>query len=779
MRVVRQGAMSLLLMLLGLSFAAPGAAAFPRVPHAGAGVILVDAPVPARHPGRAGTTQPIVNEAPSVAAAGTVPLPPSRPGRGRVVGRIADGAVVPVAPSAYAPAAPAAPSRDGNVQAALTSVVPVAPPALATHTASVAKTAPAPTFTAGRWSAAPLKRALDALKADRYDQTLVMRGDLKDPLDRAILDYYLTRSGSRQVPAKLIAEFAAANPQFPTPSRTRASLEAALSRENTPPATAKRIMGGRASTPVGMRLLVRERVAAGDRAGAQRLLRSLWHNEPMGSDLQASIAKEFGALLSVDDHLVRIDKLIAENRLSEARALRPRLGNGPRAYVDARVAAAQGANDAAKRLKAVPATYARRPGFALAKAEVLRRADDFDGAAKTILAVSPNNTVDGDAFWTEARIVARSLHENGQSRRAYQLASRGYAEGRTAKADEAFHAGWFALSGLGNGTDAERHFAELERVASYPISLSRAAYWRARAAQKRGDTAAADRHFRTAATYGFTYYGQLARETLRLSGTGVPRGPNITAADRAAISQNALAEAVRRLVATGHEHRIWPFIDRLSETVPTAGQVALATELARKAGYPHLALMAAKEGQRRGLDVGRIAYPTTEIPKGASMPVGLDRALVYSIARQESLFNTSAVSPAGARGLMQVMPRTGSAMARELKLRHSTRRLTSDPAYNATIGAAYLNKRLGEFNGSYIMTFAAYNAGAGRVKEWVERFGDPRSTRVDVVEWIEEIPYPETRNYVMRVLENVQVYREALGTGRLAIKEDLARGRAS
>ena len=167
------------------------------------------------------------------------------------------------------------------------------------------------------------------------------------------------------------------------------------------------------------------------------------------------------------------------------------------------------------------------------------------------------------------------------------------------------------------------------------------------------------------------------------------------------------------------------------------------------------------------------------IPHTAKVPTGLDRAVVFSIARQESEFNPGAVSPVGASGLMQVMPQTAAAMARELGLSHSQSKLTSDPGYNATLGAAYLAKRLGNYNGSYILTFAAYNAGAGRVNEWIQRFGDPRDPNVDALAWVEDIPYPETRNYVQRVMENVQVYREALGTGRLAIETDLSRGRQS
>lgn len=791
MRVVRLGAKVVVAAGLCLLIGTPAATALVRLPTPiGSSTLVATSGVPKAHPRRAAQENaPVradiaqaapVNQAASAhtARANGVPLPRPRPGGPAVLARVENtGAAAPVATIAYAnPDATPATGALAAASGAITGVVPAAP-ALSSHAPTAA--VPAPTFSRSRWSAAPLKRALDALKADRYDQVLVMRGDLKDPLDKAILDYFLTRSGSPKVPARLIADFSANNPGFPTPKAVRASLEAALSRENTAPNEAKRQLGGRAETPAGIRLLVRERMAAGDRAGATNLLRSAWHNSSMGSNLQASIAKEFGSLLSVDDHLIRVDRLVARNRVAEAKALKNRLGNGPRAYVDARIAAATASGDVRKRLAAVPNDLKRRPGYALAVAEADRRANKLKDAAKRLLSVNPANAVDGDDFWTEARITSRMLAEAGNASLAYQLASRGFAEGRVARADEAFHAGWYALEGLGDGRKADRHFADIQNIASFPISLSRGSYWQGRAAEKRGDSAAARRHYRAAAEYGFTYYGQLARETLRLSGTGVPRGPNITAADRAAMSKNALAEAVRRLKATGHEHRVFPFIDRLSETVPTAGQVGLTAQLARDTGYAHFALMAAKEGQRRGLNVGRLAYPTTEIPRGATVPVGLDRALVFSIARQESQFNTGAVSPAGARGLMQVMPRTGRSMARTLKMRHSTARLLSDPAYNATIGAHYLHKRLGEYDGSYILTFAAYNAGAGRVNEWIERFGDPRDPKVDAVNWVEQIPFPETRNYVMRILENVQVYREALGTGRLAINEDLARGRAS
>ncbi|MEM8664342.1 MAG: lytic transglycosylase domain-containing protein, partial [Pseudomonadota bacterium] len=660
------------------------------------------------------------------------------------------------------------------------------PPAVAAPAPQVAALTPAlaahgrpdaTAFTDHGRTRSSLKAALDALKRDRYTEAIQRRNGLKDPLDRMIVDFYLVRAAPKQLTYAMVADFASRAAQWPDQTMIRNRAEAMLVRERVGPDRAIQALGGKAQSAAGVRVLASAYLAKGDKRRARELVRSVWHNKAMGGALQRGFAADFASLLTAEDHLTRIDWLIGDGRFKEAKGLRKRLGKGPRAYLDATLAAATGAGDAGRKLKAVPNALRRRPGYQLAQAESKRRAQDFGAAARIIEGVKPSAVANGDAWWVESRIVARSLAERGKWRRAYKLAARGFAQERKERADEAFHAGWFALIGLKDGAKAEKHFRALKAVATTPLSLSRAHYWLGRAAEARGS--GARQHYADAAQYGFTYYGQLARAKIGKRGTGVAHAPRPTAADRAAIRANPVAEAVRRLIAADHKHRIWPMMKHLVQTVPTPGQVALVAELGEKAGMPHLALMAAKAAQRRGIDVGQLAYPTKYIPRSAKVPAGLDRALVYAIARQESLFNPVAKSPVGAAGLMQVMPRTASAMARELGLKHSARKLVADPAYNATLGAAYLKKRLGNFDGSYIMTFAAYNAGAGRVREWIERFGDPRDPRVDPIHWVEQIPYPETRNYVMRVMENVQVYREALGTGRLAIGTDLARGRRS
>ncbi|WP_157961967.1 lytic transglycosylase domain-containing protein [Acuticoccus kandeliae] len=730
----------------------------------------------------------------TVVADGAVPVPARRPGRAaaRVVGRVEDGKAVPLSPSAFAARAAVNPA-DGAFAAAEAAVTPTA--AVPESPAAPAPVAPAPAMIAGHNRAAAVKTdeaaftrygrqssslagALDALKADRYEEAIKRRNGLSDPLDRKIVDYFLVRSPSHTVTSAMVADFALRAPDWMDIESVRARSEEALSRERPGPDAVIRSMKGAAQSPAGVRLLANAMLAKGDKARARALVIEIWRTRAMGESLQMSFAQDFGSFLTVDDHLDRIDRLVGLHRFSEARALKARLGTGPRVYVDARIAVAEGAGNAKSLLGQVPSDLRRRPGYRLAEVEQLRRQDAFDKAARLIESVPRRDIVDGDDWWVETRIIARSLAERGDQREAYKLTALGFAKGAEERADEAFHAGWFAMK-LNDGRAADRHFATLEQIATTPISLSRAGYWRGRAAKLRRDDGAARQHFNAAARYGFTYYGQLSRNELGLSGTGVGRAPTPSATDRTAIRNNEMAEAVTRLMAAGHEHRIYPLLDQLSETVPTAGQLVLTAELARKAGYPHLALMVAKEGQRRGLDVGHLAFPTSEIPRDAKIPSGLDRALVYSIARQESLFNAGAVSPVGARGLMQVMPNTASMLAREMGLPHSVSRLTTDPGYNASLGAAYLHKRLSQYNGSYILTFAAYNAGASRVAEWIERFGDPRDPRVDPIAWVEQIPYPETRNYVQRVMENIQVYREALGTGRLAIEVDLQRGRSS
>ncbi|MDQ0314798.1 lytic transglycosylase domain-containing protein [Amorphus orientalis] len=717
--------------------AAQSPAAAPQTRQAGDSIVVADAPVPRARPFR---------RTPPDAAVASVPVTPSAP---------------PPA-SSVTPAAPAASAR-----------------AAASASAAIGTTGSGPSFSNYGSRAGDLKQALDALRRDDYETTFVLRNGLSDPFDRKIVDWALARSGSPKVSSAMITEFAASAPGWPDPEEIRANAEAALLRENPPAATVVRSFSG--SMPVsaaGAIVYTRALVSTGDRNRAASVIRSAWHTKSMSGSEERQILSEFSGLLRPEDHMQRAEMLLYSDRASAAEDLKPYVSSADRAYIDARAAVVRNAGNAASKLSQVPASARNRPGYLFAQIAYNRRRENYREAA-ALLQKAPRNEaalIDPDEWWVERRIVSRGLVEEGDPRTAYAIAAGHAAESPHFQAEAEFHAGWYALRFLNDPGRAARHFKNIEDIGTTPITLSRAYYWQGRAAEAAGNSGRARSFYRQAGTYGMTYYGQLAREKLGQRNAGVGRPASAGIGDTAAFTRNELVIALNRLIAAGHAHRTWPLFDHLSETVPSAGQIALLSEMANRAGMPHIALLVSKEGLNRGLAVDGLAFPTEGIPASTRMPAGLDRAVVYAIARQESTFNPGAISPAGARGLLQLMPGTARATASSLGLAYQPSRLTSDASYNATLGAAHLKELIDKFDGSYVLTFAAYNAGSSRAYEWIQRFGDPRDPRVDAIDWVESIPYGETRNYVQRVMENTQVYRERLGTGRLSIEEDLKRG---
>jgi len=343
------------------------------------------------------------------------------------------------------------------------------------------------------------------------------------------------------------------------------------------------------------------------------------------------------------------------------------------------------------------------------------------------------------------------------------------------KAEAEFHAGWYALEYLHDPVTATGHFANIAAISTLPLSLSRAEYWLGRASEAAGDRATATDHYQRAAAYPTTFYGQLATSKLGGKALHLPPPPAPTAADQQNFEARELVKVIRHLDAVGYDNRTPIFFRTLAEQVTSPGEIALLTRLADDENNHQLALQLAKTAVSRGIPADALAFPTTAIPQTAATP-GIDRAVVFAVARQESAFNPAAISSAGARGLLQLMPATAKITAKAIGLPYDKSRLTSDPGYNATLGAAHLGDLVDNFGGSYVMTFAAYNAGASRVNQWVQQYGDPRDPKTDVVNWIESIPFTETRNYVQRLMENLEVYRARFGSSALTIDADLRRG---
>ncbi|MEO0496570.1 MAG: lytic transglycosylase domain-containing protein, partial [Pseudomonadota bacterium] len=432
---------------------------------------------------------------------------------------------------------------------------------------------------------------------------------------------------------------------------------------------------------------------------------------------------------------------------------------------------------AAAALNRVHPSWNNDAGLIFSRIQHLRRTDRPREAARLLLSAprDPNILVDPDEWWVERRLISRDMLDLGDATTAYNLVAGHSATGRRAKVDAEFHAGWYALRFLGNRSRAEQHFANILRASSQPLSVSRANYWLGRTAEADGNRRRAGQFYRAAAAHPGTFYGQLASAKIGVRKLNLRR-KRASAGDRANFARRPMVQAIKALENAGYGWRAGLLYRHLGRTLNSPGEIALLALNAERRGDFNLALQVGKLAYTRGLPADTLAFPLGVIPASANIS-SVGKALAYSIARQESAFRADAKSPAGALGLLQLLPSTAKGVASRNGLRYSKAALTRDPALNATLGAAYLAEQRAKFNGSYVLTFAAYNAGPGRATEWVSRFGNPAGRSVEeVVDWIERIPFTETRNYVMRIMENYQVYKTRIGGSGLTIVDDLRRG---
>jgi soluble lytic murein transglycosylase len=621
-----------------------------------------------------------------------------------------------------------------------------------------------------------LKSGLDALSSRNATQAIAIRNGLtQGSLDRHILTWAIAASGQRDVPSSEIASAQRELTGWPGLSIFRANSEKALWRENPAPAQVLAAFSGtQPETPEGTIILARALVANGKIADAQRHIRRLWLGEGMDNDMEDRVLKEFSGLLSVADHKGRMDYLLYRSRISQAKRFGD-LGKAQSLY-KAWSAVLQRSPNAGALLQNIDPSWSKDPALLFARIEYLRHQEKYDEAAK-LLAQAPKEAsklVNTGEWWNERRIIARGLADQGNFRQAYRISADHSSTAPADIADAEFHAGWYALRALNDPATASKHFRALLNTSNRPLSASRAWYWLGRAAEAGGPGNARE-FFAKAAHHPGTFYGQLAAARIGVKTINVTY-PTPSAADRQRFASREAVRAMERLDAAGYSWRSDNLYRSLAEQLDSPGELAILAARAERDGNHQVSLQIGKTAFGRGIDAAALAYPIGVIPGTANI-AGSGKALAYAIARQESAFNPSAVSPADARGLLQLLPGTAKGVAGRHGLTYTPAKLTSDAGYNATLGAHYLGEQIDAFGGSYILTFIAYNAGPKRVPEWIGRYGDPRGKPIDeVVDWIERIPFPETRNYVQRVMENYQVYKTRLGQ-TADIVSDLRNGR--
>ncbi|GMP12047.1 lytic transglycosylase domain-containing protein [Bradyrhizobium sp. TM239] len=622
---------------------------------------------------------------------------------------------------------------------------------------------------------AALKDAIDLARKGKTDDASAARDRITDPAGQKLADWFMLRHSESTANFKRYAAFLAANPGWPSSALLRRRAEARLWQEKADAATVHKFTMDRPTSAKGKFALARVLLAEGDTDRAARLVREAWRTDELSERSEEDSYEAFRDLLTADDHRARMDKRLGAKDYAGARRAAKRLGEDALAIVKACAAVTGKASKAKDDLEDVPAEARRDLGYVLCRAQWHLQKDRIDDAAEVILAAAPDTMAaqDTDAWWRERRLLARKLLDQGKFKTAYDVVrTAAVPEKEVYRVDYHFMCGWIALRFLGDPQAAMVHFAAIDEGSANPIALSRAHYWRGRAAEAMGAAADARLSYRAAARYPTAYYGQLARAKLGLDRIELrPPSPVLAAIDTAPADERVRAAGM--LYGIGERDTVFYYAEDFARESTDVAALEGLGALAGQRSDARVMLEVGKSALARGLALDHYAFPTIGIPEHQQVAPAIETSVIYSVARTESSFDQRDKSPANAVGLMQVTPEAGRDTAKRFGLTYDWDKMVSDPVYNTQMGAAELSALLSEYRGNQIMTFAGYNAGRGRVREWVQARGDPRDPNVDPVDWVERIPLSETRNYVQRVIENVLVYRARFeGSSLVAGKSD-------
>ena len=626
-----------------------------------------------------------------------------------------------------------------------------------------------------------VKRAIEAARKGKSADADAAARSIADPVARKLAEWAILRSDNTTPTFARYANFVIANPSWPhTPLFTRRA-ENALWNDRLDAATVLHFFSARnPTTAKGRYMLAQALLMRGDRGGAAALIRHAWRHEDCSADVERQVLAMFGTIITRDDERVRMEQRFYADDVEAGMRAATRLGGADLAIGRARAAVIRQQANAKALLDDVPSGARSDPGYIFARAQWLRKNNKPDEAGRLMLTVSqdPAALVDTDQWWSERRILVRKLLDGHDAHTAYRIARDAAPPVKPNwRVDQLFTAGWIALRYLHDPKTAAGHFSHIVEGTDSPHALSRGGYWLGRAADAMGNHPQAKAYYEQAAKHTATYYGQLARARLGFPDLGLVGPPALTPEENRVLGNLEVVRAAEILYALNERDLLASIYAELGESGTDIAGMAALGELAGKHGDGRSMVLLGQAAHNRGLPLDYYAFPTAGLPDYKPVAPPIEPAVAYSIARQESHFNQKIVSSAHAMGLMQVTPAAGIDTAAKYKVTYNRERLLKDPVYNMQMGAAELSNLLSGYHGSYLLTFAGYNAGRGRVKQWIEAYGDPRDPSVDPVDWVERIPIAETRNYVMRVMENLQVYRARFGGGtRLLIDADLKRG---
>ncbi len=557
---------------------------------------------------------------------------------------------------------------------------------------------------------------------------------------------------------------------WPLRGTLQARAEAMLPPDMAPGAIVAWFAGKTPNSSIGKIRLGEALIATGERTRGAALIRSGWIEGSFDTQIELDIAQKNAAHLTAESDRARLNNLIWAGQTSAARRLVARVDEKTADIANARIALAGGIPKNTAVLDKV--ADSSDPGLLMDWSRALRLAGRDREANAMLLRIPAAPLVRDRAarWWNETAIQARAALTNGNPRMALDLVRHAGFTSGVQFAEQEFLAGFIGLRFLKEPGPALEHFRKLEAGVARPISKSRALYWQGRALEAQGDTAAALSRYRAAAAYPDTFYGQVAlaradaAPMLRLTDTIVEAAPP------SEVEASPLINEIKVLADLGQAASLRSFVERHVETHSSPRHVKRLMMMLNDWGYPEISVRLAKSLSYVGTPMPQFTHPVIALPAYVGPGSPPDPALIHGLIRQETEFDAYAISSAGARGLMQMMPASAKVAAKQANLPYRLDALLSDTTYNMQLGMTEYRVHLDRYGGSLILAAASYNAGPGNARKWVAANGDPRTPGVDPIDWIELIPFGETRNYVQRVLENAQVYRARLAGKDVALR---------
>lgn len=615
----------------------------------------------------------------------------------------------------------------------------------------------------------PTEKAFKAANSNAWTEALKQARQADDPLAEKVIEWLRYQEADPRLRFATVATFIEANPNWPRMSRLRRSAEAAIGARDDAATVNDWFQRLPPLSGAGALAHLNALIALGQLAEARSLVPQYWRNLDYTRSEGKEFQRKYGKHLAKADHLKRLDRLIWDHRYWPAQRMLPRVNKPQAALGRARLALMRREAGVDGAIARVPTSLQNAPGLQYERLR-WRRRKGRDQSARDLLFTVPTLAAYQERWAEERVILARRALLDGHYSEAQRLVAPHDLTAGAEFAEAEFLTGWINLTFLNEPEAAYLHFTRLYDGVGYPISRARGAYWAGRAASATGDDEDASRWWSIAAEFPATFYGQQAIAALGKTETPIsftaPQDPPV-----ATVSfEPELVQVVRLLHGHDQKPPIRPFLRQLSHLSSTLEERFAVIRLANEVDQPDEAIRAAKRMAQLNNVVPTPGYPFLpfENSGGRTAKQQREAPLVLALIRQESAFDPRAVSTRGARGMMQLLPSTAKSVARATGQRYSRAGLLDDPQYNIQLGMAYLNSMMAKFDHAPALALAAYNAGPSRVNRWLRQIGDPRTGDIDLIDWIESIPFDETRNYIQRILESETVYRELLSNEQLA-----------